>query len=101
MPRPHKKRTIVAPPKHDRFEPVGVPVKEDEVIVLRLDELEAMRLANLEGLYQEQGAERMHTSRATFGRILFDARRKVTEALINGKALKFAGGNVEIETEKK
>lgn len=96
MPRPHKKRRICTTPEYSLFKPAGVNLKKDDIIELRLDELEAMRLANLEGLYQEQGAERMNTSRATFGRILDEARRKVTRALIHGKALKITGGNVSL-----
>lgn len=95
MPRPHKIRRISAAPEYTLFKPVGVTLKKTDVVELRLDELEAMRLANLEGLYQEQGAQRMHTSRATFGRILEEARRKVTKALIQGKAIHIGGGNVD------
>lgn len=54
---------------------------------LTLPELEALRLADLEGLYQEEAARRMGVSRATFGRILEGARRKVAEALVTGKGL--------------
>ena len=100
MPRPHKIRRISAAPEFTLFRPVGVSLKKTDVVELRLDELEAMRLANLEGLYQEQGAERMHTSRATFGRILEEARRKVTKALIQGKAIKIGGGNVDFPGEE-
>ncbi len=95
MPRPHKKRRICIKPGFTFFRPDGVEITEENTIELRLDELEAMRLANLEELYQEQGAEQMMTSRATFGRILDEARKKVTEALIFGKAIRIAGGNVE------
>jgi predicted DNA-binding protein (UPF0251 family) len=66
-------------------------------IVLTLDEFEAIRLADLEGLYQEQAAERMRVSRPTFGRILAVAHRKVAEALSNGKALKIEGGTIRME----
>lgn len=96
MPRPHKKRRICIKPGFTFFRPDGVEVNESNTVVLRLDELEAMRLSNLEELYQEQGAERMQTSRATFGRILDEARKKVTEALIFGKAIHIAGGNVDV-----
>jgi hypothetical protein len=58
-----------------------------------VDELEALRLADKEGLYQEQAAEGMHISRPTFGRIVESARRKVAEALVEGKALRIEGGN--------
>jgi len=59
-----------------------------EEVVLCLDELEAMRLADYEDLYHEEAALRMQVSRATFGRILDGARRKVAGAIINGNALK-------------
>jgi len=52
-----------------------------------MDELETIRLADFEGLYHEQAAEQMNISRSTFGRILDSARRKVADAIINGKAL--------------
>jgi len=58
-----------------------------EQIGLGLDELEALRLADLEGLYQEEAAAQMNVSRQTFGRIINEARRKVAEAIINGKVL--------------
>jgi predicted DNA-binding protein (UPF0251 family) len=57
-------------------------------VSLRLDEIEAIRLADYEGLYQEEAAARMKISRQTLGRILNLAHRKVAEALIQGKALK-------------
>jgi predicted DNA-binding protein (UPF0251 family) len=62
---------------------------------LSVDELEALRLADLEGLYQEDAAARMNVSRATFGRIVGSARRKVAEVLVGGHALRIEGGVVE------
>jgi predicted DNA-binding protein (UPF0251 family) len=67
----------------------------DEV-VLTVDELESMRLADFEGLYQEQAAESMHVSRQTFGRILESARKKTVDALINGKAIRIEGGVIKM-----
>jgi hypothetical protein len=63
-------------------------------VALTLDEFESLRLADLEGLYQEDAAGRMGVSRATFGRIVESARRKVAEALVRGKALRIEGGAV-------
>ena len=57
-----------------------------------LDGLEALRLADLEGLYQEEAARRMGVSRATFARVLAEARRQVADALVNGKTLRISGG---------
>jgi predicted DNA-binding protein (UPF0251 family) len=63
-----------------------------EEVVLGLDEVEALRLADLNGLYQEKAAEQMKISRPTFSRIVEQARRKVADALIHGKALRIAPG---------
>jgi predicted DNA-binding protein (UPF0251 family) len=79
------------------FHPAGIPARELVEIVLTLDEFEAIRLADLEGLYQEQAAERMSVSRPTFGRILAAAHRKVAEALAHGKTLKIEGGTIRME----
>ena len=70
------------------FKPRGIPLVNLDEVVLHLDELEALRLADHEGLYHEEAAVRMNVSRATFGRILDGARRKVAGAIINGNALK-------------
>jgi predicted DNA-binding protein (UPF0251 family) len=76
------------------FKPAGIPARELDEVVLPLDEFEALRLADLEGLYQEQAAERMGVSRPTFGRILDAAHRKVADALVHGHALRIEGGPV-------
>lgn len=65
-------------------------------IVLSFDELEAVRLADLLGLYQEESAAKMGVSRQTFGRIIEAAHAKIADALINGKALKIEGGTVSV-----
>ncbi len=62
---------------------------------LTLDGLEALRLADLEGLYQEEAARRMGVSRATFARVLTEARRHVADALVNRKTLSISGGPVD------
>ena len=67
------------------FKPAGVSVLELEVVVMTLDEFEALRLSDLEGLYQEQAAAQMNVSRATFGRILRSAHRKVADAIVHVK----------------
>jgi len=70
------------------FKPRGIPLFRLEEVSLHMDEVEALRLADYEGLYHEDAAQRMKISRATFGRILDQARRKVAEALLKGKALR-------------
>ncbi len=81
-------------PSAPLFKPAGIPATLLEEIVLTLDELEALRLADLEGLHQEDAGARMGISRPTFGRVVEAARRKVTEALTAGKALRIEGGPV-------
>lgn len=88
MGRPKKCRRIDCTPSAYYFKPRGIPLINLEETSLSLDELEAVRLADLEGLYHENAAASMNVSRATFGRILSDGRRKIAEALIKGKALR-------------
>ena len=95
MGRPPCPRRVDSNPASDYFKPRGIPMTELEEVALTLDELEALRLADLDGLYQGAAAERMHVSRATFGRIVETARRKVADALLHGKALRIGGGAVE------
>jgi uncharacterized protein len=78
--------------------PLGRPAFDLEVVTLGIDELEALRLADLEGLYQEAAAERMGISRPTFARVLNRARATVIDALVNEKLLLVAGGSV-VEAE--
>ncbi len=78
------------------FKPAGIPLRSLTEVRLSLEEAEALRLKELEGLEQEQGAEKMNISRPTFQRVLSSARKKVADALLNGKAIKIEGGNYEI-----
>lgn len=94
MPRPHCMRRIHVVPGTTYFKPAGVPLHALEEVVLALDELEALRLADLEALYQEEAAAKMNVSRPTFARVIETARRKVADALVNGKALRIEGGPV-------
>ncbi|MDR3672027.1 MAG: DUF134 domain-containing protein [Holophaga sp.] len=75
------------------FKPRAVPLSVLEEVTLSVEELESMRLAHMEGLYQQDAAERMAVSRATFGRVLDGAHRKVTKALVEGCALRIEGGS--------
>lgn len=88
MPRPKKWRCVGCKPDSTYFKPRGIPLVELEEISITMDELEALRLADYEGLYHEDAAIKMEISRQTFGRILNDAHRKVAECLIKGKALR-------------
>lgn len=101
MARPRNCRRVGSMPESHYFKPRGIPLSMLEEVVLSVDEFEALRLADLEGLYQEQAAERMNISRQTFGRIIESAHRKVAEALVEGKALKIEGGEIEMASMRK
>ena len=66
-----------------------------EEVALGFDELEAIRLADVEGLSHEEVGEMMNVSRATAGRILAEARRKTALALVSGLAIRVEGGTIE------
>lgn len=95
MPRPFCCRRVSGNPVSQAFKPAGISARFLDEVLLGLDEFEAMRLADFEGLYQADAADEMGISRATFGRIVAEARRKVADALIHGKALRIEGGPVE------
>lgn len=96
MPRPMICRRIGQLPASVFFKPAGIPLSVLEETTLSLDELEALRLADLEGLYHEAASERMGVSRQTFGNILESARRKTAECLVKSRALRIHGGRYEM-----
>ena len=93
MPRPPKCRRVAYLPQQTVFLPIGIRGRRPEEVVLSVEEIEALRLRDGEGLEQGEGALRMSISRSTFQRLLVSARTKVTDALVNGKAIKIGGGN--------
>ena len=95
MSRPCRCRRIRCSPDINYFKPRGIPLDMLEEVNLTLDELEAVRLADLEGLYQVDGARKMDISRQTFGNIINSAHRKIADVLLNAKALKIEGGMVK------
>ncbi len=97
MPRPLTCRIIASDPDSIFFKPRGVPMSALETVVLTRDECEALRLADMLGLYHEEAAQRMDISRQTFGRIIESARRKIATAIIEGKAFQVSGGEVRVE----
>ena len=96
MPRPQKRRWIGSWPGAEFFKPRGIPLAGLEVVSLTVDEYEAIRLADREGMEQAQAAELMKISRPTFGRILNSAHHKIAEALTSGKAIRIGGGSFEL-----
>ncbi len=99
MSRPINERRLGAPIPPRIMKPAGIPARELEEVLLGFDEAEALRLADLEGFYQEAAARSMGVSRQTFGRIVETARHKVADALLNGKALRIEGGEIAIREQ--
>ncbi len=93
MARPVKCRRVEFFPEDTYFMPIGKRKCDIEEITLKVEELEAMRLKDIEGLNQEECAERMQISRQTFQNIIDSARKKVALALTQGHAINISGGN--------
>ena len=85
-------RRVAGCPRSEYFKPAGIPLSGLEEVRLTRDELEALRLADLEGLYQAEAAAKMGVSRQTFGNIVESARHKVAAVLVKGRALRIQGG---------
>ena len=101
MPRPRKCRCVMHEPSALYFKPRGIPMVCLEQVQLTFDELEAIRLNDLEGLGQIASAEKMQISQPTLHRTLVSARKKIADALVNGKALKIEGGTYKLTTQRK
>lgn len=96
MPRPRMLRFIRGMPRVNYFKPAGIPLRALGEIVLTVDEFEAVRLRDLEGLTQTEAAKRMRISQPTFQRIYDSARKKIAQALVEGKALRIEGGTYRL-----
>lgn len=96
MVRPKKHRMVTFNPEISYFKPRGIPMHDLSEVRLTVDEREAIRLADLQGMSHEEAGQHMHISRATFGRIIQQARKIVADALINGKAINIEGGNYKM-----
>ena len=94
MPRPQRCRRICGMPRHLRFAPENGQCRE--AVVMTLDEYEAIRLMDHEGLTQEQCAEIMQVSRPTVTDIYAQARCKLSKALVEGRELFIEGGRVQV-----
>jgi predicted DNA-binding protein (UPF0251 family) len=92
VPRPKKNRHVQYKPDALYFKPRAIPLRVLAETVLESDELEALRLADLEGCYHDEAARRMRISRQTFGNIVRSARKKVADALVRGKAIRLECG---------
>ncbi len=93
MVRPRKCRHIRHNAVARFYKPQGIPVRQLRIVALRDEELEALSLADVQGLEHEAAAALMNVSRPTFSRVLAEARRSVATALVEGAALQIGGGN--------
>lgn len=101
MPRPRRCRKVRFQPNIIYFKPVGVPIVDLEESILTIDELESIRLKDLENLDQDSAAKKMNISQSTFHRLIISAREKIADALINGKSIKIEGGTFKIVKPRK
>jgi len=97
MVRPRLCRRVRFNPDVTYFKPRGIPLRELEEVILPIDEYEAVRLKDLEGLEQEECAKKMNISQPTFHRLVLSARKKIADAIINGKAIKIEGGHYKLK----
>jgi len=95
--RPQKCRFVKNSPQVTYYKPRGIPMTNLEEVILTVDELESIRLADFQELYQQDAAKKMGVSRQTFGRIIASARKKISDGLLNGKAIKIEGGNYNLK----
>lgn len=93
MPRGFKCRRVCSVPDNRAFTPQN---SCGGTVVLTVEELETVRLCDMEGLEQDEASISMNVSRATFQRMLYQARKKIAEALCMGKAIEIGGGNYEL-----
>ena len=97
MGRPHKERRVEQLPPITHYKPTGVPLHNLEEVTLTIEEMEAIRLADIEQLDQAAAATRMEVSRPTFHRIVNAAHQKIAAALWGGHALRVDGGTFRID----
>ncbi|MGV8171518.1 MAG: DUF134 domain-containing protein [Candidatus Woesearchaeota archaeon] len=98
MSRPKICRKISGQPDIVYFKPSGIPLTELQESILSIDEYEAIHLKDLDRKEQEECAKMMGISQPTFHRLVLSARKKVADAIVNGKAIKIIGGNTHIVT---
>jgi len=97
-PRPRKRRRLARITKRITYKPAGIPLDDLPLVLLLAEELEALRLVDMEGLTQAEAADQMGVSRSTFQRILARARQQVSLALVEGRALQIEPGPIDMES---
>ncbi|MFP4424229.1 MAG: DUF134 domain-containing protein [Candidatus Woesearchaeota archaeon] len=93
MPRPHSRRKVCKKPAFEYFKPAGIPLNKIEEITLTIDEYEAIRLKDHLVLDQTNASAKMNVSQPTFHRLLLSARKKISQAIVKGKAIRIEGGH--------
>jgi len=99
MPRPRKWKKVCCLPECNLYGPLSKPYINEEIIIMTVEEYESIRLIDLEGLTQEECAERMNVARTTVQKIYNDARIKLAESLVNGNIIKIEGGDYKLYEE--
>jgi len=100
MPRPRRIRRISFMPEVTYFKPAGVTMASLNETILTIEEYEAIRLIDLEGVEQSKAGKKMNISQPTLSRLLKSARKKISDAIINGKAIKIQGGTYKMVQPK-
>lgn len=96
MPRPRIPRRVYCEPDVVYFKPAGITMRELEEITLTVTEYEAIRLKDLEDMDQTEAAKKMGISQPTLNRILTSGRKKLANAIVNGKAIRIHGGHFKV-----
>ncbi len=96
MPRPRKLRTVCCVPENDAFGPKNVIFSSESTITITIDEYEALRLIDLEGMTQEECAIQMTIARTTVQSIYSEARKKIADAVVNRKWIVITGGDIVV-----
>ena len=96
MARPIKRRHVCLMPEVNKFGPMNRGFEKEDIVIMSVEEYETIRLIDLERLTQEESAVSMRVARSTIQRIYDEARKKLADALINGKTLKIRGGDYKL-----
>ncbi len=96
MPRPRKRRDVCCLPRINEFVPLGEEPFQDDTVVVTVDEYEAIRLIDHEGLSQEECSDYMNVARTTAQQIYANARRKIAHAIVDGLPLRIEGGDYRL-----
>ena len=96
MARPRKWRTVCELPESNKFGPLSTRANHQHFLIMTIDEYEAIRLIDLEGLNQEECAQQMNIARTTVQGVYTEARKKLAESLVKGKVLRIEGGNYKL-----